>query len=251
MHVRSESDCSFDIFSVARAPPTAVEDLRGVGQVLCGAHCKASLGKRWTASASSVGGVRIKSLSSRAATLPGAWQCWVGARTDWPGVGIMEANDRQVTTVFTVQPDIPPSAFDKPSIMERYHRRRTTRWGVTARSPTMVTFQDTGFVECRWWNDGWTVKTVVTWRWSASTIPALDVGKCDRKIARLAWCFSVSQAARAIDPRRSVPQIQYRLVGLVVKASVSRAEDSGFESRLRRDFFRVESCQWLKNWLPC
>ena len=34
-----------------------------------------------------------------------------------------------------------------------------------------------------------------------------------------------------------------RLVGLVVKASASRAEDLGSESRLRRDFFGVESCQ--------
>ena len=33
----------------------------------------------------------------------------------------------------------------------------------------------------------------------------------------------------------------YRLVGLVVKASASRAKDPGFESRLRRDFFGVES----------
>ena len=32
------------------------------------------------------------------------------------------------------------------------------------------------------------------------------------------------------------------------KASASRAEDPGFESRLRRDFFGVESYQWLKNW---
>ena len=88
------------------------------------------------------------------------------------GAGIMQANDRQVTTVFTVQPVIPPSALDKPSIMKRYYRRRTTRWGVTARSPTMVTLHDTRFVECRWWNDGWTVKTVVTWRSSASMIPA-------------------------------------------------------------------------------
>ena len=32
-----------------------------------------------------------------------------------------------------------------------------------------------------------------------------------------------------------------RLVGLVVKASASRAEDPGFESRLRRDFSWVES----------
>ena len=39
-----------------------------------------------------------------------------------------------------------------------------------------------------------------------------------------------------------------RLVGPVVKASASRAEGPGFESRLRRDFFGVESYQWLKNW---
>ena len=32
------------------------------------------------------------------------------------------------------------------------------------------------------------------------------------------------------------------------KAFASRAEDPGFESRLRRDFFGVESYQWLKNW---
>ena len=32
-----------------------------------------------------------------------------------------------------------------------------------------------------------------------------------------------------------------RLVGLVVKASTSRAEDPGFESRLRRDFFSESS----------
>ena len=38
------------------------------------------------------------------------------------------------------------------------------------------------------------------------------------------------------------------LVGLVVKVSASRAEDLGFESRLRRDFFGVESYQWLQNW---
>ena len=45
------------------------------------------------------------------------------------------------------------------------------------------------------------------------------------------------------------------LAGLVVKASASEVEDPGFESRLRRDFFWVESYQWLQNlalqWLPC
>ena len=44
-------------------------------------------------------------------------------------------------------------------------------------------------------------------------------------------------------------------VRLVVKASASRAEDPGFESRLRRDFSGVESYQWLKKmalqFLPC
>ena len=38
-------------------------------------------------------------------------------------------------------------------------------------------------------------------------------------------------------------QVHDRLVGLVVKASASRAEDPGFESHLRRDFFGVESYQ--------
>ena len=48
---------------------------------------------------------------------------------------------------------------------------------------------------------------------------------------------------------------QDRLVGLVVKAFASRAGDPEFESRWRRDFFGVESYQWLKKlalqWLPC
>ena len=41
------------------------------------------------------------------------------------------------------------------------------------------------------------------------------------------------------------------LAGLVVKASASRAEDPGFESRLRRDFFRIESIKLALQWLPC
>ena len=36
---------------------------------------------------------------------------------------------------------------------------------------------------------------------------------------------------------------EYRLAGLVVKASASGAEDPGFESSLRRDFSGVESYQ--------
>ena len=38
-------------------------------------------------------------------------------------------------------------------------------------------------------------------------------------------------------------QVLSSLVDIVVKASASRAEDPGFESRLRRDFFGVESYQ--------
>ena len=58
------------------------------------------------------------------------------------------------------------------STMQRYHQRRTTRWDVTARSLTMITLHDTRFVKCQWWNDGWTVKTVVTWQSSASMVLA-------------------------------------------------------------------------------
>ena len=54
---------------------------------------------------------------------------------------------------------IPPSTLDKPSIMKRYHRRRTCSH--TSPRP-MVTLHGTRFVECRWWKNGWTVETVVT-----------------------------------------------------------------------------------------
>ena len=46
-----------------------------------------------------------------------------------------------------------------------------------------------------------------------------------------------------------------RLVGLVVKASVSGAEDPVFESRLRRDFFRGQVIPMIEKlalqWLLC
>ena len=76
------------------------------------------------------------------------------------GAGIMEADDRQVTS-FHSPTVIPPSALDKPNIMKRYDRWRTCSHTSPRRSTTMVTLHDTRFVECRWWNDGWTVKTVV------------------------------------------------------------------------------------------
>ena len=77
------------------------------------------------------------------------------------GAGIMAADDRQVTTVFTVRPSshhrystnrVSPSV----TIEQRTYSHTSPR-----RSPTMVTLHDTRFVECPWWNDCWTVKTVV------------------------------------------------------------------------------------------
>ena len=56
----------------------------------------------------------------------------------------------------------PPSALDKPSITKRYHHQQTCSHTSPCRLPTMVTLYDTQFVVCRWWNDDWTVKTVVT-----------------------------------------------------------------------------------------
>ena len=44
---------------------------------------------------------------------------------------------------------IPPSALGKPSIMKRYHRRRTCSHTSPRRSPTTVPLHDTRFVECR------------------------------------------------------------------------------------------------------
>ena len=70
----------------------------------------------------------------------------------------MEADDSQVTTVFIVQPSFRYRPSANPSIMKRYHRRRTCSHTSPRRSPTMVTLHVTRFVECLWWNDGWTVK---------------------------------------------------------------------------------------------
>ena len=53
------------------------------------------------------------------------------------------------------------TALDKSSIMKRYHRQRTCSHTSPRHLPTMVTLYDTRFVECRWWNCGWTAKTVV------------------------------------------------------------------------------------------
>ena len=98
---------------------------------------------------------------------------------------------------------------------------------------TMETLHDTRFVERRWWNDGCTLKTVVTWRSSASMIPAPDAYSVAEK--------SQQQKGQTVFRRRP-PRWPSG------KVSASREEDPGFESRLLRDIFGVESYQWLKNW---
>ena len=94
------------------------------------------------------------------ATLPGTWGRYHGGR--WPSI------DDSPTL-------ISPSALDKPSIMKRYHHWWMCSHTSPHHSPTMVMLHGTRFVKCRWWDDGWTVKTVVTWWSSASMIPAPGV----------------------------------------------------------------------------
>ena len=48
---------------------------------------------------------------------------------------------------------------------------------------------------------------------------------------------------QGLEPAATCPHSPNRPVGLVVKASASREEDPGFESRLRQDYFGVESYQ--------
>ena len=60
-------------------------------------------------------------------------------RVTCSGVGIMEANDCQVTTVFTVQPVIPPSALNKRSTMKHHHHRQTCSHTSPRHLPTVKT----------------------------------------------------------------------------------------------------------------
>ena len=53
-----------------------------------------------------------------------------------------------------------------------------------------------------------------------------------------AWCNGATRGVTV-----SMSAFLDRLVGLVVKASTTRAEGPEFESRSRRDFFGVESYQ--------
>ena len=80
-----------------------------------------------------------------------------------------------------------------------------------------------------------------------ASFPAVMYGPLHCKQLEKEKKTALIQNAGRFD-RRMTLSSQNRLVGLVVKASASRAGDPGFESRLRQDFFGVKSYQWLKNW---
>ena len=63
---------------------------------------------------------------------------------------------------------------------------------------------------------------------------ALKLVNCTKPDKGVGWKSRLSETAI---------RLSHRLVGLAVKASASRAEDPGFDSRLRRDFSGVESYQ--------
>ena len=81
---------------------------------------------------------------------------------------------------------------------------------------------------------GQPVLAPILWRqapgWVATKVP---VSKSQ------VWNDRRKRGAISVPPALEADSLPLgRLVGLVVKASASRAEDPGFESRLRRDFFR-------------
>ena len=81
--------------------------------------------------------------------------------------------------------------------------------------------------------------TTSVFQLSISSISIVSMFHCAYVHARvpLCPCFTMSMFHRVC-----------RLVGQVVKASTSRAEDPGFESRLRRDFSGSSHTSDLKNW---
>ena len=79
----------------------------------------------------------------------------------------------------------------------------------------------------------WLRSKLFTWPGASSSII----------VSQASSCYSSPTRWRCQSPPQRV-----RLTGLVVKASTSEAEDPEFDSRLRWDFYRVKSYQWIKNW---
>ena len=84
------------------------------------------------------------------------------------------------------------------------------------------------------------IRVVLLWQFQRIRQGASSVVPTDKQAKRMNAFLIVSKLTL-------IPELFNCLVGLVVKVSASRAEGPRFES-LRRDFYRVESYQWLKNW---
>ena len=72
-----------------------------------------------------------------------------------------------------------------------------------------------------------------------NTLDGVVTKCCSGTLLLLFWLQVVQKSV----PYTTLPYPSDRLVGLVVKTSASRAQDPGFESRVRREFFGVESYQ--------
>ena len=165
-------------------------------------------------------------------------QCAARHLAQGPGTSIMETNDRQVTTVFTVQPS--------------FHHRHSTNWlswsviivGERALTPHLVV--------CRRCNASWhSVCRVpmVEWRLDCENCRHLtvvdlhDTGPWTHLSLWSCPLFSCFQVVNVLPLFLLIGVFfegcfgsSYRPVGQVDKASTSRAEAPGFKSRLRRDF---------------
>ena len=82
---------------------------------------------------------------------------------------------------------------------------------------------------------------------------SIDAGRSPLQCLARRPCITQSVTGDSVLLRAYVFSFLRRLVGLVVMASTSGAEDPGFEFRLRRDFFLGSShtSDLAPQWLPC
>ena len=101
---------------------------------------------------------------------------------------------------------------------------------------------------CRIWSKTWRVSWVAVlrmlwWHW-CSDLKSMMHTNC---VERWGWVVELSVKHDSVISFLSC--FLYRLVGLVVIALASRAEDPGFDSVMRWDFSGLShNYWWLKNW---
>ena len=120
------------------------------------------------------------------------------------------------------------------------------------------TFNTTVDIRLKQWADVQLPKKCVEVRWLlVCSVFCLLLSDLPKKCVEVRWLLvcSVLFCFCLIHPRSVLRWGGFLYVVFVWpphwpsdKVSASRAEDPGFESRLRWDFLGVESYQWLKNW---